>query len=95
MSDSTRRAIRTVFDVVPALLAALAVLVPVLELDAGTIAKIGLILGALTVAFAKLRNGLEDAGVIPAVLKAPPSRGANPVPDVSGGYVGEHRRNDA
>jgi len=81
MNDSTRRALRTIFDLVPAVLATLAVLVPLLDLDAGTVAKIGALVATITVVFAKVRNGLEDAGVIPAVLKAPASDGADPVPD--------------
>lgn len=85
LTDSTRRSIRTAFDVIPAFLAALAILVPVLDLPAETVAKVGAVVGAITLALAKIRNSLEDSGVIPAVLKAPASDGADPVPDA--GYV--------
>lgn len=81
LPDSTRRTIRGAFDVVPAILAGLLIMVPVLDLPAGTVAKVTAIMGALTLALSKIRNGLEDAGVIPAVLKAPASDGANPIPD--------------
>lgn len=84
MTDSTRRAIRTALDLIPAILAALLVLVPVLGLDAETVAKAGAVIGAITLALAKIRNALEDAGLIPALLKAPASGGANPVPDDAG-----------
>jgi hypothetical protein len=80
MNDSTRRAIRTVLDVVPAILAVLVVAVPLLDLDAETVAKVGALVGAVTVALAKVRNALEDSGAIPALLKAPPSPGADPMP---------------
>lgn len=81
LSDSTRRSVRGLFDVVPAVLAAMAILVPALDLSAATTAKVGTTVAAITLALTKIRNGLEDAGLIPAVLKAPASNGADPVPD--------------
>lgn len=81
MNDSTRRAVRTTLDLIPGVLAALLVLVPVLDLPAETVAKVGAVVGAVTLACAKLRNAAEDAGLIPALLKAPASDGADPVPD--------------
>lgn len=81
MTDSTRRAIRGAFDFVPGLVAALLVLVPVIGLEAKEVASVTVFLGAVVAACAKLRNALEDAGVIPAILKAPPSPGENPLPD--------------
>jgi hypothetical protein len=86
MSDSTRRSLRTILDVVPAVLASLLVLVPVLGLDAQTVAAVGGVMGAITVALTKLRNGLEDAWVIPALLKAPASDGADPLPPADPPY---------
>lgn len=68
-SDSTRRAIRTAFDVVPAFLAAVMILVPVLGLSAATVAAVGGFVGAATLALTKVRNALEDAGVIRPRLK--------------------------
>ncbi len=76
LSDSTRRAVRTVLDVLPGVLAALIVLVPVLDLPAETVAKVGAVVAAVTVASAKFRNVLEDAGVIPALLKEPAAKDA-------------------
>ncbi len=80
MNDSTRRALRTILDLVPGVLAALLVLVPVLGLDPEAVAKVGVTVGAITVALAKIRNACEDAGLIPALLKAPASDGADPIP---------------
>jgi hypothetical protein len=34
--------------------------------------------------FSYIQNALEDRGTVPALLKAPPSPGANPVPDNAG-----------
>ena len=81
MNDSTRRAIRTVLDLVPGVVAALLVMVPVLGLPAAKVAAVSGFLGAVIVAAAKIRNTLEDAGIIPALLKAPASSGENPLPD--------------
>lgn len=81
LTDSTRRSIRGLFDLIPAILAAIAIMVPVLGLPATQVAKIGAFVGALTLALTKLRNALEDAGYIPAVLKAPASDGVDPLPD--------------
>ena len=41
-------------------------------------------LGAITVIWTFIQNALEDKGVIPALLKAPASEGANPIPDDAG-----------
>jgi hypothetical protein len=81
VNDSTRRAIRTLLDLIPGVIAALLVMVPVLGLSAAKVATVSGFLGAVIVAAAKVRNALEDAGVIPALLKAPPSSGENPLPD--------------
>lgn len=66
MSDSTRRSIRTAFQVIPAILAAILVLVPVLGLPAATVATVSAVVGSLTVVVAKLHNVAEDAGLIPS-----------------------------
>ena len=89
MTDSSRRAIRTGIDLALAVLGALAamLLVPgfaeVLDnmTGAGATATIGIVVAALAMFLTKLRNALEDRGTIPAVLKAPASDGADPVPD--------------
>lgn len=81
MNDSTRRAIRTALDLIPAVLAALAVLVGIFDLPAETVAKVGVVVGAVTMLCAKVRNALEDGGYIPALLKAPASDGSDPLPN--------------
>ena len=89
MTDSTRRAIRTGIDVtitiLGALLAGLAFpgLADVIDgmTTAGATATVGVVLGAALIVVTKVRNALEDAGKLPAILKAPASDGANPVPD--------------
>lgn len=91
MRDSTRRAIRSGIDVVLAVLTAAgaALVFPGVGdlIDSwtspGSVLAAGVILGALIVFFTKVRNTLEDAGTIPAFLKAPPSPGANPTPNGS------------
>lgn len=70
-SDSTRRAIRTAFQVIPAILAAVLVLVPVLGLPAATVAAIGGFVGTATVVVAKLHNLAEDYGLIQSTKSAP------------------------
>lgn len=92
MNDSTRRAIRTGFDVVLAVLAGLGAvfLLPGMEeafKDMGLGGKLGtfsLIVLALTTIVNKVKNALEDSGTIPAVLKAQASDGANPTPNPGG-----------
>lgn len=82
LSDSTRRGLRT----------ALQLLVTLLTTGAGTalLALLGVdvspeqyatVTALLLPVITTLLNGLEDRGTIPAVLKAPPSPGADPVPD--------------
>lgn len=81
MSDAQRRAIRTLIQSVPA-----AVLVggwnlfapPNLQMTPQQTAFITILLVALTT-FGQ--NWLEDNTSVPALLKAPPSRGENPIPD--------------
>lgn len=90
-SDSTRRALRTGIDAILGVLVALAgvVVIPGLDealgLTGGELARAGVIVGALVLFFTKLRNALEDRGTIPAVLKAPASDGADPIPPAPGG----------
>lgn len=81
MSDSTRRALRGILDLIPAGIAAVLIMVPVLGLEASQVAAVTAFLSALVVALAKIRNALEDAGYLPALLKAPASDGENPVPE--------------
>lgn len=93
-SDSTRRALRTGIDALLAVLGATAAVVVVPGLDdalgltGGELARAGVIVGALALFLTKLRNALEDRGTIPAILKAPASDGADPIPPVDeAGYL--------
>lgn len=89
MSDSTRRAIRTGIDLTLGILASLAaiLLVPGVQDQfeewglGGILGVFGIVVLVLTAFFNKLKNELEDIGIIPAVLKAPASEGENPIPD--------------
>ena len=71
-SASTKRAVRTAFDVALGILAVLAVIVPSLHefgLSIDNEAYIaGLVLAATTLV-SKIRNKLEDLGYLPAFLK--------------------------
>lgn len=81
MSDATRRGLRTALQLAASLLASGGI-VGVLklcgvEVTAEAWAAIsGVLLPFVTV----LQNSLEDADTIPALLKAPASDGADPVP---------------
>ena len=77
MNHSTRHAIRTGLQVTLAVLAALAILVPVIGLPAVLGAKIGATIAGLAIAISKIQNAAEDAGLIPGIVKSP----SNPVPD--------------
>lgn len=91
-NDSTRRSLRTGIDaILTVLTATIAMLLfpGLAELvdswtAAGTTAAAGIVCGALLLFFTKVRNALEDRGKIPALLKAPASSGADPVPDRRG-----------
>lgn len=80
LNDSTRRALRTAYQFVFALIGILPTFALLLPSDSPLVAQIGVVLGWLIVV-TKFLNSLEDRGVIPAWLKAPASGGANPVPD--------------
>lgn len=81
MSDSLRRGLRTLLDALLAVLAAGVVDAYLLNLDATQRATLVV---ALTGVISAVKNGLEDRGAIPALLKAPASSGAHPVPDDHG-----------
>lgn len=89
MSDATRRGIRTAVDgILSILVSCVAVLgIPGLndqfdKLGLGSaLAIFSLIVIILLTFFTTLKNKLEDNNTIPALLKAPASPGANPVPD--------------
>lgn len=91
MTDSTRRALRTAYQFVVALVAIVPLVLAALPegIRSGQLGgeELAAILGVVIAchAFAtKLINALEDAGRIPAWLKAPASDGAKPVPNDRG-----------
>jgi hypothetical protein len=76
-SDAVRRALRTLFQFIAA--GGLTELVDEVAADlTGTAKAAVFMVAALVITYAQ--NELEDRGAIPAVLKAPPSPGADPVP---------------
>lgn len=73
---STRRAIRTGFDMVMGALAVLLIVIPSLGQFGVSVDDSAAILGMVVTATAvlsKVRNLLEDLGVIPAILKDEPT----------------------
>lgn len=84
MSDAARRGIRTLLDALLAVLAAGVVDAYLLNLDATQRATLVV---ALTGVISAVKNALEDRGAIPALLKAPASSGAHPLPE--GHYRGD------
>lgn len=72
MKDSTKRALRTLFDVVTGAAVAIPVAVGAFQANVpleGTVAAALATTVAVAAAVAKIVNALEDAGVIPAWLK--------------------------
>ncbi len=51
------------------------------DLGADQIAKITALFTAATAVLTAIINGLEDKGLIPALLKSPASSGGNPMPE--------------
>lgn len=78
MNDAVRRGIRTFMDV--AFVEAMLQLVEAFG-AALTEAQHVAILVVAPFFVSAVKNAMEDAGTIPALLKAPPSPGANPIPD--------------
>jgi hypothetical protein len=87
MKDSTRRGLRTALQLVLSL-ATTGGLQGILALlgHALTAEQYAALTGALLPFVTVAVNSLEDAGTIPAVLKAPASDGQDPVPN-DAGYV--------
>lgn len=84
MSDALRRGLRTALQLVVTLLGngALFGLLVVLEVPV-TLEQFGAVSAVLLPIVTAGLNALEDRGTIPAVLKAPASPGAHPVPEVT------------
>lgn len=87
MSDSTRRALRTAYQFVIALIAIVPTIALVLPNDSPIGADIAVVLGWLVIV-SKLINSLEDRGAIPAWLKAPNTPAVAPVPIKTEGSEG-------
>lgn len=81
MTDAVRRALRTLLWLTIAAAGAVPALAAAFNVDAALVGKIVAAFTFAGVLITAAINGLEDRGTIPAVLKAPPSAGANPVPD--------------
>lgn len=84
MNDPIRRGLRTLLQALIALAAGVPTIAAAFDLEAATVAQVGAVLAVATAIITAVVNGLEDRGAIPALLKAPPSAGANPVPDSPG-----------
>lgn len=69
MTDSTKRTIRTVVQMVLGLAGATAVAVPLIGAQFAPLAGAGAIALGIAAAVTKVWNGLESAGKIPAWLK--------------------------
>ena len=78
MNDSTRRAIRTALQSIVGALGAGVLNLVFTGINPGWRAVAAVV---LTTVFTQIQNALEDRGTIPALLKAPASDGAEPIPD--------------
>lgn len=84
MTDSLRRALRSVLWLLIAAIAAVPAAVGLLELPAEKATGVVAVLTPFVAAVTKIINALEDSGSIPALLKAPASDGVDPVPNEAG-----------
>lgn len=71
MSDSTRRVIRTVYQILVALIVAIPVILGVLPPDMAASTAV-IAFAAWTALVARVMNALEDAGLLPRWLKDEP-----------------------
>lgn len=82
MSDATRRGLRTALQLIVTLLTNGAAFGLLAALDVSvTLEQYGAATAVLLPVVTAGLNALEDAGTIPALLKAPASPGATPVPE--------------
>lgn len=88
MSDALRRGLRTALWFTLAMAGAIPGLAAALNIPAGRVAQIVAIFTFVGSVLTAVINFAEDKGLVPALLKAPPSPGADPIPDPEGGYVG-------
>lgn len=77
-SDALRRGVRTFIDV--AFVGAMLELLAAFDVDF-TDRQHSALMVVGTFVVSALKNAAEDRGTVPALLKAEPSRGADPVPD--------------
>lgn len=87
LTDATRRAIRVAQVLVVAAAGGIPTLAAAFDVPAGRVAQIVAVFSFLGVLLVAARNHLEDNTSFPAVLKAPPSSGENPVPDPEEGLT--------
>lgn len=83
MTDSTKRAIRTGVQTLLGIVAAVAILVPIIGDQYPALTGIGAAALGFTVAVSKAWNALEEAGLIPSWLKDTPGKheaSADPTP---------------
>lgn len=93
MPDALRRAVRTFVQTLVGTLITSGVLSAAQEtgvVDWSALKKVGVsaLAAAIVAVLTWAQNALEDTTTVPALLKAPPSPGVNPVPD-EGGHL-EH-----
>lgn len=84
MTDSLRRALRSVLWLLIAAIAAVPAAATLLDLPAEKATGVVAVLAPFVAAVTKIINALEDQGSIPALLKAPASDGLDPVPNEAG-----------
>lgn len=79
MSDATRRALRTFLQALIALIPTIPGAAAVFNISAEVCAKVGAVGAVLVTVITFVVNYLEDNTNMPALLKAQPSAGRNPV----------------
>lgn len=87
MSDAIRRALRTFLWGLVALAGGVPAIAAAFDLEAATVAKVTAVFTVAVAVVTAIVNAAEDKGYLPALLKAPPSPGVNPVPYDAGQTV--------
>lgn len=81
MTDATRRALRVAMAAITASIPGVPALAALFDVPAGRVAQIVGVFSFALVVLTAVRNSLEDKTAFPALLKAEPSPGLNPIPD--------------
>ena len=81
MTDAIRRALRTLLWLTGAAIPAVPALAAAFDAPAALVGQIVAVFTFVGVMATAAVNALEDKGAIPALLKAPPSAGAHPLPE--------------